>query len=385
MDVVLLQNFPFYSHKALSVYLSNIAYELAKIPDINLTVISTGDQEQLDNYDFNIITTKGNPYSFFGNLKFTFQAARIIKKLKKKQNIDIVHGLYPLSSIAAINLSGIKRKSKIIYELRSPWLLVGKAIGTVPFALSNLYLRVASFIEKLLMKKAEGFIFITKVLHEYYKKKLPKEHKHLVIPSGINLEIFDAKDQKIDVRSKYNLEKDVKILGYIGSLEHARELDQVVEYIATALKSNLNLVFILVGDGDGKEKMLSKAKEFGIEDKLIFVPPVSHTEIPYWISEFDVCISQIADIPVYRPSFPLKILEFAAISKPILATDILPHQNFLEEYGNGRLYSDEKSFVSNLKEIIEGTTSINDNFNLSDYSYQSLAESIHSFYKILMK
>jgi glycosyltransferase involved in cell wall biosynthesis len=385
MDVVLLQNFPFYSHKALSVYLSNIAYELARISEINLTVISTGDQEQLNNYDFKIITTKGNPYSFFGNLTYTFQAAKIIKKLKKKQNIDIIHGLYPLSSIAAINLSRIKKQSKIIYELRSPWLLVGKAIGTVPFALSNLYLHLASFIEKILMKKSDGFIFITEDLHKFYGMKLPKEYDHLVIPSGINLEIFSIKEKKIDIRKKFNLEKDTTILGYIGSLEHARELDQVVKYIAAAIKTDLNLVFVLVGDGDGKEKMQAKAKELGIEDKVIFVPPVFHTEIPYWISEFDVCISHIADIPVYRPSFPLKILEFAALNKPILATAILPHKNFLEEYGNGKLYSDQQSFVSNLKEIIDGNTSMKEKFDITNYSYQKLAERIYSFYETLLK
>ncbi|MHA2256033.1 MAG: glycosyltransferase family 4 protein, partial [Candidatus Heimdallarchaeaceae archaeon] len=112
MDVVLLQNFPFYSHKALSVYLSNIANELSKIPEINLTVISTGDHGQLENYGFKIITVKGNPYSFFGNLTYTFRASKIIRKLKKEKNIDIVHGLYPLSSIAAIRLSRARKSSK---------------------------------------------------------------------------------------------------------------------------------------------------------------------------------------------------------------------------------------------------------------------------------
>ena len=385
MDVVIVQNFPFYSHKALSVYLSNIAFELSKIPEINLKVISTGDHKQLKNYDFEIITVKGNPYSFFGNLIFTFQASKIIRKLKKKQNIDIVHGLYPLSSIAAIRLSRVRKRSKIIYELRSPWLLVGKAIGTVPFAFTSLYLNIASLIEKNLMKRINGFIFITEVLYEYYKKQLPKSYEYLIIPSGINLETFNLKKKKIDIRKKFNLKEETTILGYIGSFEKARELDHMVDYLDFALESNPNLILILIGDGDGKEKILIKANELGIKDKIIFVLPVSHEEIPYWIADFDICISHIPDIQVYRPSFPLKIIEFASLNKPILATNILPHRNFLKEYEYGKLYSDKKSFVSNLGEIIDNNVSINKNFNLEEYSFKKFAEKIFSFYKVILQ
>lgn len=381
MDVVLLQNFPLRSHKALSVYLSNIVQELAKIPEINLTVISSGDQQQSNDINFKHISTKGDPYSFMGNLTFSFRASKILRKLKKNQNIDIIHGLNPLSSLAAIKLSNIAKDCKTIYDLRSPWLLIGKAIGTVPLAFSSLYIRFAAFVEKMMMKRIDGFILITKALYNYYKQQLPKNHKHLIIPSGVNLNIFNTKKIKIEVKRKLNLNEDDIILGYIGSLEKARELWQIIDYFTTALESFPELRFVLVGGGDSSEMMLDKAKELGIEDKIFFVPPVPFEEVPYWIQEFDICLSHIPDKTAYQPSSPNKILEYAALNKTILATDIAPHQSFLEEYGKGKLYCDEESFNYALKEVIQETKVSRADFNLNDYCYRRLANRIFEFYK----
>ncbi len=379
MHIAVIQNFPLRSHKALSTYLFNISQSLSKLEDIEITVISCGENSYQEGHDFSNISVKGDPYSLLGNIRYTLKTSRALRKLNKRKPIDVIHALYPLSSLAAIKLSRIRKKTKVIYDIRSPWLYVGLSIGSIPKFISSIYIKLASKIEKFLMRKTNGLIFITDELREFYSKNIPKNKKCLIIPSGINIELFKKEKLEINIKERLNLNKNSIVLGYIGSWEVSRNLEELIKLFSESLKIYSNLILVFIGKGTGFDKMTKKAEELNLNNSVFFVPPVNHEEIPSWIQSFDICISHIADILIFRQSFPLKLLEYAAMNKPILASKINPHQFFMEEYKNGGVYSDTKSFIESLDRVLQKKTKRSSTFNLEKYSWKNLSEKIQDF------
>ncbi|MHA1230772.1 MAG: glycosyltransferase family 4 protein [Candidatus Helarchaeota archaeon] len=382
--VAILQNFHLNSTKALSTYLRNIVFELSEIDGIELTVISCFNEKIMENVNFNNITVKGHPYSIKGNLQYTKNAAAILKKMHKREKFDIIHTLYPLSSLAASIMAEFPKKANVIYELRSPWIYIGETSGYLPRIFRSLSKRIVAFIEKRLMRKVKGFIFITEALYDLYKNKLPKNYKYTIIPSGINTNIFSKEKDTVDLRKKLNLKEDTTIIGYIGSLEKQRELDVLATYFKKALEEIPNIILVFIGEGSGRKRIENIIKNNNLESKIFILPPVSHEKIGNWINAFDICVSHLPDIFIYRPSFPLKILEYAALNKPVIASDMQPHRNFHEKYSKCYLYSDSESFILRIKEVLEAENDQN-KFDVNEYSWKNLAKQIAEFYKEVLK
>jgi len=382
--VAILQNFPLNSTKALSTYLRNIVLEISEIDGIQLTVISCFNEKIMRNVKFNNVTVKGHPYSIKGNLQYTKNAAAILKKMHKREKFDIIHTLYPLSSLAATVIAEFPKKANVIYELRSPWIYIGETSGYLPRIFRPISKRIVAFIEKRLMKKVKGFIFITEALYDLYKNNLPKNYEYTIIPSGINTSIFFKEKESVNLRKKLNLKEDTIIIGYIGSLEKQRELDVLATYFKIALEEIPNIILVFIGEGSGRKNIENIIKDNNLENKIFILPPVSHEEIGNWINAFDICVSHLPDIFIYHPSFPLKILEYAALNKPVIASDMQPHRDFHKKYSKCYLYSDPESFILRIKEVIKNDNDQN-KFDVNEYSWKNLAKQIVEFYKDVLK
>jgi len=387
MNVVLLQNFPLKSYKALSTYFYNIAQSISKRKEINLYVISSDNCEENDKNEdqFTRFTTSTNPYSTVDNLYFTIKAGKILKKINNNIKIDVIHSLYPLSSLAAVEKANLFKKTKNIYDIRSPWLQIGATRGSIPKKISSIYVAIAESFEKYLIRKTDGLIFITEALKDYYAEryKLISKKNYKIVPSGFNDKLFQLQNKnKFDIHKKYNLSQDSIILGYIGSLEKSRQLNYLVKFFADALVLFPNMVLVFVGDGGGKKEILNEILSHHIVDKVKLVDPVPHEQVSEFILNFDICISHIPNCEIYRPSFPLKTIEYASLGKPILATNILPHQKFKEEYKKIELYSDSSSFISSLTKLISNAQFKEKSFEkiINKYTWDNISKHIIDFY-----
>jgi len=387
MNVVLLQNFPLKSYKALSTYFNNIAQSISKNKEINLYVISSDYSKENDknDYAFSSFSTGTNPYSTVDNLHFTIKAGKILKKISNNVKIDVIHSLYPLSSLAAVEKANLFKKIKNVYDIRSPWLQIGATRGSIPKKISRVYISIAESFEKHLIRKTDGIIFITEALKDYYTEryKIISKKKYKIVPSGFNDKSFQLQNKnKIDIRKKFNLSQDSIILGYIGSLEKSRKLNYLVKFFADALEFFPNMVLVFVGDGTGKKDILKESLFNHIVDKIKLIDPIPHEQVSEWILDFDICISHIPNCEIYKPSFPLKNIEYAALEKPILATNILPHKKFKDEYKKMELYSDSSSFISSLTKLISNAQFKEKSSGkiINKYSWDNISKHIIDFY-----
>ena len=79
---------------------------------------------------------------------------------------------------------------------------------------------------------------------------------------------------------------------------------------------------MIVGDGFLRYQLEQLVKGFGLESKVIFTGSVQHSEIPEYIAAADVCVAPFKDTEVSRSKSPLKIVEYMAMEKPIIASNV---------------------------------------------------------------
>ena len=100
-----------------------------------------------------------------------------------------------------------------------------------------------------------------------------------VVPSGIDTEKYKKRigdGSREALREKYGIGKDEMVLVYVGRMAKEKNIEELLWY-QKSVQDNVKLV--LVGDGPYRETLEMKAKEYGVEQSVIFTGMVSPKEV----------------------------------------------------------------------------------------------------------
>ncbi|WP_285008121.1 glycosyltransferase [Pedobacter faecalis] len=103
------------------------------------------------------------------------------------------------------------------------------------------------------------------------------------------------------------------IIGYVGVLTAHRLDISLIERLATHFR-DASLVLIGPEDDEFKRSNLHNL------ENVIFIPKKDKNEIPAYVYYFDVCINPQVVNEITLGNFPLKIVEYLAMGKPVVAT-----------------------------------------------------------------
>jgi len=204
---------------------------------------------------------------------------------------------------------------------------------------SYIRIRIAKLSEKLNYKHAKKIVAVTQGVKEGIMElyNIPDE-KIIVIENGANTELFKPMNRE-KVMKELNLDENHNYVGFSGSFNVWHGLEDLVKSAPLILKEVENTKFILVGDGPMKEQIIQMVNDLNLTDNFIFINRVPYEEVPKYVNAFDVCIIlKKKDIP----GSPLKLWEYMACGKPVVATNT---QDFrvLKECNAGILVNPEKT------------------------------------------
>jgi len=147
-----------------------------------------------------------------------------------------------------------------------------------------------------------------------------KEENISFAPVGADPEKFNPRIDGSQIRKKYNISAPLVL--YIGQLHGAQYIDLFIEAANIVLRANREVTFVIVGEGFMEESLKDLAHGLGIEDRIIFTGSVSHGEIPQYIAAADICVAPFKETKVTRCKSPLKIVEYMAMAKPVVASNV---------------------------------------------------------------
>jgi glycosyltransferase involved in cell wall biosynthesis len=133
------------------------------------------------------------------------------------------------------------------------------------------------------------------------------------------------------------------VLGFTGFVRQWNRLDRVLELIARDGKT-LNLHLLLVGDGPARGALEARAADLRIADRFTLTGVVEPEDIPARVAAFDIAL--IPGVTSYAS--PLKLFEYMALARPIVAPDTPNIREILADGEDALLFDpqDERAFAA---------------------------------------
>jgi glycosyltransferase involved in cell wall biosynthesis len=106
------------------------------------------------------------------------------------------------------------------------------------------------------------------------------------------------------------------ILLYSGLISNATQVENLA-YAASKLKDEKDVMFLIVGDGEGKQNLSKLKAEHNLAN--FYLLPFQPREImPQIISTADVCIVSLPPEPIFDVDVPTKFYEYLACGRPLI-------------------------------------------------------------------
>lgn len=237
----------------------------------------------------------------FTNWKFYREAEKIFRKEKP----DALYERYELFGFAGIKLAKRFRLPHLL-EVNAPLRWGPKRRIKFP--------RLAKFIEKGIFSSTDAIILTTGELEEYVLNNGGDKGKIWVNPDGVDVDRFNPKISGEGIREKYNL-KGRTVVGFVGSIGHWHKVDLLLSVAKKVIQEEPDVHFLIVGGAASLASLKRYVRENDLNGIVTFTGNVPYEEVPYYISAMDVTVLPGTDIY----SSPIKIFEYMAMEKPVIA------------------------------------------------------------------
>jgi glycosyltransferase involved in cell wall biosynthesis len=146
----------------------------------------------------------------------------------------------------------------------------------------------------------------------------------LVAPDGIRADRFAMLPDQRSARSAVGWPENVFIVGYVGRL-HTMKMGKGVDVLVQALAGleTMPAALALVGGPDEAAQALRAdwIAAGGEADRFLYAGQVAPDRVPVYLAAFDVCVMPLpATAHFARHASPLKLFEYMAAGRPIIAT-----------------------------------------------------------------
>ncbi len=249
----------------------------------------------------------------------------------------------------------------------------------------------ANFYQKY-FKNCLRLAVLTAALKDKLESLGIEKEKILVSPDAVEIETFDIAMDREEARRALKLPADKKLVGYTGSFK-TKNMDKGLGVTFQALKilakENPDIIFVAVGGSLADIEYYKKiAAQIGVLDNVLLLGRVSQKLLAIYQKAFDVLIMPFPWTEHYAYYMsPLKMFEYMAAKKPIIASDLPAIREILNNNNAIIIKPDSSDDLANGIKLALQDKALCDKISLQafqdvkNYSWQKRAENIIIFLK----
>ncbi|MEW5821782.1 MAG: glycosyltransferase family 4 protein [Cyanobacteriota bacterium] len=205
-----------------------------------------------------------------------------------------------------------------------------------------------------IFKYTDKLIFVSPYLQEKLSDLISDKNKVDIIPMGINLDLFKPAEDINEIKRKYNISLNNKLVLYMGRLVQIKGLELLIK----ALSGIENTTLLIAGDGTNIENYKNLARVNNVN--AIFLGPIDDEDKINILNISDIVVVPSIELKNSRTEgTPVVIIEAMAAGKVILASNVGGIPYIIENNKNGLLFNS-----TNFNEIREGLKHIFHNEDL---------------------
>lgn len=192
--------------------------------------------------------------------------------------------------------------------------------------------RLARGLERWVWRNADAVFPVTQVLAGQLKAAGAQPGRITVICNGIDRAVFTF-DEAEHERAKQALHMTGKtVLGFTGFVRDWHGLDKIIDALAAPPLDNMHL--LIVGDGPAIASLQDQTRRLNLASRVTFAGLVDRSKIKQYIAAFDIALQP----QCVAYCSPLKLFEYMALGKAIVAPDQPNIREVLTAEKNGLLF-----------------------------------------------
>jgi glycosyltransferase involved in cell wall biosynthesis len=205
--------------------------------------------------------------------------------------------------------------------------------------------------------------------------------------NGVDLELFSPEKyddtlmrKRLGVNGKF-------VVFYHGAFRINGGVVETIKSIKLLESKYPDIVLFLLGSGPGLSLFKKTINENEVGDSVIIHSPVDYTDVPRYIAIGNVGIVPLPDIPDWRYQSPLKLVEYLAMKKPVIVTDIPANREFIKDDKCGIYLSSVNpeeiaraiSFVYKNKEELQEFAKSERTIPIKEYDWKTVATKFEEY------
>jgi len=330
-------------------------------------------------YFSNNISINYYPYGFTKSTKLgaLLNGRRFLKKVINEFDPDIIH--FQGNGSQLLLSLGLNSQKLVI----TPHGMLNEEYKYAAKFMTKVNLKLALYIESLLIKKFHNFIFIA----YYAKKYFFYNYKYLnnplvkfeVIPNPITQIFF----------TEPHYPNSIKNIIFIGSISPLKGLDLLLSAIANIKTKGYNISLTVVGgfkDDVYKKKIDSQIEKLNLSETVNFEGWQKQEKVYELLKNSDCFV-----LPSYQETLPVSIIEAMSMGKIVVSSNVGGCPEMIQNDVNGFLFKrgDIDDLTRVLFNIIKITNLITIAKNahltaLNNYQSNKVAEKVIAFYQSLL-
>jgi glycosyltransferase involved in cell wall biosynthesis len=270
-----------------------------------------------DNKNLKVFRLDKKKSSLFFYVKFSI--ILFLNLLSSKAGAFFAEDIYTLPFVC---IAAKMKGAKVFYDSRE---LFGFLAGLKD---KKRIQKILAWIEKRFIAKTD-YVIVTGEMDGEFLKKQYNINNIIVLR---NLPFYKEKFNKVDLREKYSIEENKKILLYQGVVLHGRGLKVIFDF----LKSNEGFTLLVIGYGAYKDYYEKLSHEMGIAENVIFAGKIPQEELLNYSAGADMGLALIENISLsYYYALPNKLFEYIMTGLPVAVSKLPQMEKIVNDYNAG--------------------------------------------------
>ncbi|MFC1872657.1 glycosyltransferase family 4 protein [Chloroflexota bacterium] len=270
-------------------------------------------------------------------LTAAYSHLKVIGRVIMDKKIDVVvlygiptNGMQTISQARRAGIPVVFRSIDILHEL--------VANPVFKFFTEKLERKVYARVDRILGITPNHTRYVTEMGASGANVKL------LLYPIDTN--VFYPDEPSSELREKWGIGRDEKIILFIGTLFEFSGLDRFINRFPAILDQHPDARLLIVGDGPQKQRLESLIKNLKLAHKVIITGFEPYLSTPLYINLATVCINPFLDTETTHGIFPGNVVQCIACGKPTVATPLEGITAIIPDESRGVIYADTPEAIA---------------------------------------
>jgi glycosyltransferase involved in cell wall biosynthesis len=269
-------------------------------------------------------------YCFYQNkIPFVSQRANLVnlrklteKEVREKGSKTILHCRSLMSAMIGLQMKNTYG-TKYIFDMRGFWAdeRIDGNIWSLKNPIHYFLYKYFKRKEVLLLEKTDHAVTLTySAKEEIQSWKLRRTPEIEVIPCCADTHHFNicTPEEKLGNRKNADIAEDAFVVGYLGSIGTWYMLDEMLDCFIEIKKKKKHAVLFFVTQ-DAEQGILEATNKKEIPRECILIRPAKRSEVPQYISTFNIGLFFIKPLYSKKGSSPTKLAELLACGVPVIS------------------------------------------------------------------